>query len=340
MLKAEKFNHSIVHRLSSPISLGERISGHVDFWRRRRLMVHHSATHLLLGVCRMVLGNHVWQSSVQKGTEHSRLDITHYAKISDDEIRKIEQTCLKFITENRKVRVRNIEWNKAIDTFGFRLFQGGVPDGKEIRVVEIDGVDVEGCGGTHVASTGELGFLKILKTETVQEGIQRIIFSAGFAALDFVEDQYSVIKAVESRIKPSQESLKDSLLGLINENIRYKKEQTKNERKFIETLINSAVKVRINGLEGIFVSHTLEDRDYKLLVSAVFKLHPFSIVSRKVGDIYETTFISNGAIDCNEMANILGSRIGGEMSGSSNTSIVKSRALVNEILIRNVFDRD
>ncbi len=339
MLKAEKFNHSVVHRLSSPIQLGARISGHVDFWRRRRLMVHHSATHLLLGVCRMVLGNHVWQSSVQKGTEHSRLDITHYAKISDDEIRKIEQTCLKFITENRKVRVRNIEWNKAIDTFGFRLFQGGVPDGKEIRVVEIDGVDVEGCGGTHVASTGELGFLKILKTETIQEGIQRIIFSAGFAALDFVEDQYSTIKALESRIKPGPEGLKDSILGLIDENIRYKKEQTKNERKFIETLISSAVKIRINDIEGIFISHTLEDSDYKLLVSAVFKLHPFSIISRKAGNLYETTFISDGAIDCNKIANIFASRIEGEVSGSSKNSVVKSRELVNEMLIRNVFDQ-
>lgn len=340
MLKAEKFNRSIVHRLSSPIPLGTRISGHVDFWRRRRLMVHHSATHLLLGVCRMVLGNHVWQSSVQKGTEHSRLDITHYAKISDDEIRKIEQTCLKFITENRKVRVRNIEWNKAIGTFGFRLFQGGVPDGKEIRVVEIEGVDVEGCGGTHVASTGELGFLKIIKTETVQEGIQRIIFSAGFAALDFVEDQYFTIKAVEGKIKPSPEGLKDSFLRIVDENIRYKKEQTKNERKFIETLISSATKIRINELEGIFISHDLEDRDYKLLVSAIFKLHPFSIISRRTGDVYETTIISSGAIDCNKMANILRSRIGGEVSGSNNNSIVKSQESINETLIRKVFDLD
>ncbi len=340
VLKVEKFNHAIVHRLSSPIPEKARISGHVDFWRRRRLMVHHTATHLLLGVCRMVLGKHVWQSSVQKGTEHSRLDITHYSKISESEIKEIEQTCLKFITENRTVRVRNIEWNKAIDKYGFRLFQGGVPDGKEIRVVEIDGVDVEGCGGTHVSSTGELGFLKIIKTETIQEGIQRIIFSAGFAALDYVQDQYFTIKSIESKIPQSSGNLKDSIPRIIDENTQYKKSKVKQEKKLVEYLISNGKRLKIMGLDALFISHNLEDYEYKLLVSAVFKLYPLSIISRRVGDEAETTFISNGVIDCNSIANKVALSMGGDVTGSKNSSILKGRVLTNETLIKDILDRD
>ena len=145
-------------------------------------MIHHSATHLLLGVTREILGDHVWQNSVQKGIETSRLDVTHYEKISQEQIKKIEMRCLQIITENHSIKVRNMDWNKAISQYGFRLFQGGVPLDSKLRVVEIEGVDVEGCGGTHLNSTYEIGFLKIVSTETVQEGIQRLTFCAGPAA--------------------------------------------------------------------------------------------------------------------------------------------------------------
>ncbi|WP_075056434.1 hypothetical protein [Thermogymnomonas acidicola] len=104
--------------LEEPIPERARIMGHVDGERRWYLSVHHSATHLLLGVLRKVLGEHVWQSGVQKNVESSRLDITHYSKITEEEIRRIEKECMRVIAEDRKIIVTNMEWNRACPSTG------------------------------------------------------------------------------------------------------------------------------------------------------------------------------------------------------------------------------
>ena len=215
--KVEKIGKTIVHRINGSIPEHSRVRGFIDYERRRQLMIHHSATHLLLGVTREILGDHVWQNSVQKGIETSRLDVTHYEKISQEQIKKIEMRCLQIITENHSIKVRNMDWNKAISQYGFRLFQGGVPLDSKLRVVEIEGVDVEGCGGTHLSSTYEIGFLKIVSTETVQEGIQRLTFSAGPAALIYTEKIGDVAYRLQEFLSSSLEEL-DSRLNVFISN--------------------------------------------------------------------------------------------------------------------------
>ncbi|EQD29418.1 alanyl-tRNA synthetase, partial [mine drainage metagenome] len=140
----ERRGHTVIHHVSEDLPEKARVRGHVDAGRRRSLMVHHSATHLLLATTRSILGDHVWQAGAQKGVDESRIDITHFKKLTDLEIAGIEQKCLSLITEGRKIIVRNIDWYRALDQFGFRLFQGGVPLDSKLRVVEIQGVDAEG----------------------------------------------------------------------------------------------------------------------------------------------------------------------------------------------------
>ncbi len=179
----QKYGKTIVHFIEGNIPEKSRIQGFIDYERRRQLMIHHSATHLILGVMKEVLGKHVWQNGVQKEIDYSRIDISHYAKISEGDIEKIERRCLEVISQKRSIKVMNVEWNKAIEKFGFTLFQGGVPLDSKVRVVEIEGIDVEGCGGTHLNYTSEINVVKVISTETIQEGIQRVIFVAGPASL-------------------------------------------------------------------------------------------------------------------------------------------------------------
>ena len=253
MIKAEKHGKSVVHNLSSDIPVDSRIIGRIDYDRRLRHMVHHSATHLLLGILIRELGPHVWQTGVQKGYDVSRIDFTHYGKLSEDEVLRIEKAVFSAITESHRITVKNIEWNRAISRYGFRLFEGGVPDGEKIRVVEIDGIDAEGCGGTHLKNTSEIGFFKILKVEGIQEGILRITFCAGPAAFDYVHRISESMQAVSAALGKPAEMLPESVDGILKENISLKKEIQEMIRKESMKALNDAARSTIGGAPFLIV---------------------------------------------------------------------------------------
>ncbi|MEM0159129.1 MAG: alanine--tRNA ligase, partial [Thermoplasmataceae archaeon] len=258
MMRAEKQGNAIIHYIDGHIPEHTRIHGKVDSFVRDRHTLHHSATHLLLGTLIRVLGEHVWQTGVQKGIETSRIDITHYDHISDETIELIEKECLKAIREGHIIRVRNLEWNRALDTYGFRLFQGGVPEGNRIRVVEIEGIDAEGCGGTHLTNTSQIGFIKIIKTESIQEGIQRITFCAGDAALDYVQKLYRNERKVEQIVTASAENLTDVVERLYRDNLEMKKERSKLEKEQVGELLRTSL--RVSGKKGSAMIVDLKDK--------------------------------------------------------------------------------
>ena len=245
MLKAEKSGRSVVHHLSGEIPESSRIIGRIDYDKRFRHMVHHSATHLLLGTLIKELGPHVWQTGVQKGYESSRIDFTHFEKLTDEQIERIERSVFRAITEGHRITVRNIEWNKALGLYGFRLFEGGVPEDEKIRVVEIADIDAEGCGGTHLKNTSEIGFFKILKVESIQEGIQRITFCAGPAAFDYVKGLKSQVDSVSSILRISSAKIGESVQKMLDENMEMRSEIQEMIRRESESLLSSSEKVKI-----------------------------------------------------------------------------------------------
>ena len=127
-------------------------------------MKAHTVTHLVNGAARRVLGEHVWQSGTQKGLETSRLDITHYRRLTQEETHKIEQLANQAIAADMKVTTTWYPRNEAEARYGFRLYQGGAVPGKDIRVVKTGDWDVEACAGTHLRSTLEVGYVKIVYT--------------------------------------------------------------------------------------------------------------------------------------------------------------------------------
>ncbi|WP_435126553.1 alanine--tRNA ligase [Halobaculum sp. D14] len=173
----------ILHRTDEDPGKGEFVRGHVDAERRGRLMRHHTATHVIGHAARQVLGEHVRQAGAQKGIESSRLDLTHYDRISREEVKEIERVANDLIRQNLPVKQEWPDRHAAESEYGFDLYQGGIPPGEEIRVIKV-GSDVQACGGTHVAHTGDIGTVKVLKTEPVQDGVERVVFAAGEAALD------------------------------------------------------------------------------------------------------------------------------------------------------------
>ena len=197
VLEAHKVGRVVVHIVEGPLPReGSKVKGILDWGRRHDLMRAHTATHIVLGAARRVLGQHVWQAGAQKGVEHSRLDITHYKHLTLEEIHAIEHLANEVVRANLPVKTAWMPREEAEAKYGFRLYQGGVVPGREIRVVEIPGWDVEACGGTHCARTGEIGLIKVLRAERIQDGVERLVFAIGDHALKAIQEQEKTLESV------------------------------------------------------------------------------------------------------------------------------------------------
>jgi alanyl-tRNA synthetase len=174
-----KEGEAIIHIVNGELSLGDKIHGVIDWENRYTLMKHHTGTHLVNSALRKLLGEHIWQAGSQLGLNEARFDFSHYKTISDLEKMKIEKLANEFIKKAVTVERKVMDRNSAEKIHGFRLYQGGVPPGNSIRVLNIPGIDVEACGGTHLNNTSEVEKIRIIKTERIQDGVNRIIFAAG-----------------------------------------------------------------------------------------------------------------------------------------------------------------
>ncbi|MGV8089439.1 MAG: alanine--tRNA ligase [Methanothrix sp.] len=180
----QKSGDVVLHKLAEPCCLakGDRVRGKVDMRRRLAHARHHTATHLVHDSAKRVLGKHIWQAGAQKSEDRARLDISHFKRITDAELKAIELEANRRVMELAPVDTQFLPRTEAEKLFGFELYQGGVPPGKLIRVVRV-GSDIEACAGTHVTNTGMIGMIKILRAERIQDGVERIEFAAGEAAV-------------------------------------------------------------------------------------------------------------------------------------------------------------
>jgi alanyl-tRNA synthetase len=213
-----KVGKVIVHKVIGSLPKeGFVVRGILDWNRRYALMKAHTATHLVNGAARRVLGEHVWQHGTQKGVETSRLDISHYRRLTPDEIHKIETLANEAVMANMHVETRWMSRNEAESRYGFRLYQGGAVPGKDIRVVKTGDWDVEACAGTHLKNTGEVGFLKIVYTERVQDGVERLGYAVGLEALKAVQHQESILWKVSEAMAAPLEKLDKTAEKLVME---------------------------------------------------------------------------------------------------------------------------
>src|SRR5206468_1610411 len=242
VVDVQKFGDRIVHFLAGPLDANvDLVEGEIDWQRRQNLMRHHTGTHVLLGAARRVLGEHVWQAGAQKEVESSRLDITHYQQITQKEKERIERLANQTILRDLPVRINWMAREKAEAKYGYRLYQGGAVPGSKIRVVRIVGWDAEACGGTHVKRTGELGVFRIEKIDRLQDGVERIIFSAGIPALKRISDENEELTTTAELLKTTPDQVPKSAKALLAERDALQKELEKHLAKTVEADNSSQV---------------------------------------------------------------------------------------------------
>jgi alanyl-tRNA synthetase len=218
VVDVQKLGNVIVHVVKgSAPKEGATVKGAIDWGKRYSLMKHHTGTHILVGAARRVLGEHVWQAGAQKDVDRTRIDISHYKRLTLKEVHEIERLANEAIARNIPVETAWMPREEAEKLYGFRLYQGGVVPGREIRVVKSGDWDVEACGGTHIKNTGELGFLKILHTERIQDGVERIIFSAGLPALKAIQKNDTTLSELSEILNAPQDKLVKAAKRFVDE---------------------------------------------------------------------------------------------------------------------------
>src|SRR5919108_6215780 len=285
VVDVQKFGDRIVHYLAEPLDPSvDHVEGEIDWQRRQNLMRHHTGTHVLLGAARRVLGEHVWQAGAQKEVESSRLDITHYKQIAPKERERIERLANQTILRDLPVRVNWMAREKAEAKYGFRLYQGGAVPGSKIRVVRIVGWDAEACGGTHVNRTGELGVFRIEKVDRLQDGVERIIFSAGEPALKRISQNTMELVATAELLKTTPDQLSKTAKALVAERDALEKELEKHQAKTLEAHVRRLEKtardvgpIRLvlskspkrRGMDPLDIANRLKESSRKMVAAIV-----------------------------------------------------------------------
>ncbi|HRE80557.1 MAG TPA: alanine--tRNA ligase [Opitutaceae bacterium] len=169
----------------------------VDLVRRRAISRHHSAAHLIHWALRKVLGTHVRQAGTSKTPDRMRFDFSHFEAATAEQLREVEQLVNEKVIDNAPVSTYETDFDKKPEgTLAFF----GEKYGKVVRVVDIGGYSRELCGGTHVATTGEIGIIKIVAEMAIAAGTRRIEAIAGQAAIDSIVHHDAQLKAVGAKL--------------------------------------------------------------------------------------------------------------------------------------------
>jgi alanyl-tRNA synthetase len=164
----------------------------VDRETRHATMRNHTATHLLHAALRERLGTHVHQAGSAVRPDKLRFDFTHGQSLTPDELRDVEDRVNEWIKASAPVRWLEMERPEAEALGAMALF--GEKYGEWVRVVEVDGVSRELCGGTHVANTAEIGIFKVTAEGSSAANVRRIEAITGPAAIDFFRDRDAALR--------------------------------------------------------------------------------------------------------------------------------------------------
>ncbi len=211
--KAGRHLHKLADGAAAP-ERGAPADLSVDLARRRSIQRNHTATHLLHWALRKVLGTHVRQAGSLNSPDRLRFDFSHFEAVTHAQLREIEELVNQRVLDNAPVRAFEVDFDKKPEgTLAFF----GEKYGKVVRVVDIGGYSLELCAGTHVATTGEVGFIKVVHEGAIAAGTRRIEAVAGEGALRHALRAFDTVEFVAQRIGAPREGLDGRLEALLAE---------------------------------------------------------------------------------------------------------------------------
>jgi len=241
------------------IKIGDAADLKVSQTERNATCRNHTATHLLQSALRQVLGNHVKQAGSLVSQGRLRFDFTHFAAVTDEELRRIETIVNSFIMANDQVITREMNVTEAVESGATALFDEKYGD--LVRVVRVGDVSMELCGGTHVRATGDIGLFKIVSEGGIAAGVRRIEALTGIGALDFIRQMEDEQRGIAALLKAEAGNSLDRL-----EKLLVRQRELHREIEMLQSRLNVAASgdllsqaVEVGGIKLLAVQVQVED---------------------------------------------------------------------------------
>ncbi len=198
---------------SGALSVGDTVTASIDVMRRERIRRNHTATHILHWALRRILGDHVRQSGSYVAPERLRFDFTHFEAVSAEQLQRIEEMANHKVMENHPVRNYETSLATAREMGVTALF--GEKYGEIVRVLEVGNFSKELCGGTHVARSSEIGFIKIVSEGSVGANLRRIEALTSFDALAYLDRVEAELVESAAALKVARFEVADRAAALV-----------------------------------------------------------------------------------------------------------------------------
>ena len=231
----KKDGDSFIHYCSGTFVIGKKseVSCEVDYNRRQNTRKNHTATHLMHRALKVVLGEHVQQAGSLVSPDHLRFDLTHFEKITTDEISEIEKIVNSEILINNNLEESIKPFDEAKKEGAIAMF--GEKYGDEVRVISVSNFSKELCGGTHVNRTGDIGLFKIIEESSLASGVRRIVALTGPKAIQFIQDQSLMIDLIQSQLNCETNLVVERVGQLVSQKKELEK-KLKKQKKSVSAL--------------------------------------------------------------------------------------------------------
>jgi alanyl-tRNA synthetase len=239
----------IVHKselMHGALRVGEEVQAEVDSDRRRRIAANHTGTHILQAALRNIVGTHIKQAGSLVAPDRLRFDYTHFAPLTDREIREIEENINNVVFRNLPVRTEVKTMSEAVAAGALAFF--GEKYAEQVRVVSIPDVSMELCGGTHTRMTGDVGLFKIIGDSSVASGVRRIEALTGSGTFQRLEEDEHLLKSLSHTLRTPRQELSRVVNRMLDQ-----QRQLENELEALK------LKSARSGIDGIIASQKTID---------------------------------------------------------------------------------
>jgi len=319
----KKENNSFIHICKGVMTEQGEVNCKVDASRRQSTMNNHTATHLMYKALKYILGDHVNQAGSLVHPDYLRFDITHFEKITADQIKEIESIVNKQILLNTKLDVTIKSFDDAKAAGAEALF--GEKYGDEVRVVRVGDYSLELCGGTHVKQTGDIGSFKVTEEASLSSGVRRIVAITGQKAVEEMQSNATVLSTLQQLLNTPPSGMAERISILLQEKkdlgkkLKQKKIQSSSEIDLLsdsESVGDHTIIIKKLSVETIDELKGLGDQLFNKLTSGIGVLFsegdekPFAVV------VVSKDLNENG-IFAGKLAKEIGGFIGGGGGGKS-----------------------
>ena len=317
----------IIHKCTGEIN-GKNFSVkcQVDESRRQMIRKNHTATHLMHKALKVVLGDHVQQAGSLVHPNYLRFDITHFEKITSDEIKEIEQIVNNEILSNNKLDIAIQSFDEAKKEGALAMF--GEKYGDKVRVITVSNFSKELCGGTHVVRTGDIGLFKITEESSLASGVRRLVAVTGPKAVEHVQKNYAILDSIKSQLNCNIEKAPEYLDKLVKDKKvlekKIKQQKKSNSTVNLESIVKDSITLGdselIIAMTDVSIMNELKDLGNDILNkidSGIAVLG--SIVNDKPSIVIVVTDdLINKDIKAGELAKEIGASMGGGGGGKPN----------------------